>query len=196
MPRHATPRAPAEPANDDQRERRDRILRVAARMGAELGLEKVQMSDVAQRAGVALGTLYRYYPSKNHLFAGVLAGNVARVTTAPSRRRTGSAAERVADFMAEACAAMLEHPRLAHAMIHAVNAVRSEPGAPADPGLHERILAVAGVGTPTEDDRRLARLVEQCSYGVLTWAVAGETAPDEAVADVRLACLLLLEPWA
>jgi AcrR family transcriptional regulator len=195
MPRLSTGRAPAEPVRRDQRDRRDRILGVAARMGAELGLEGVQMAAVAGRAGVALGTLYRYYPSKNHLFAGVLAHNVDRTRSADRPRRSGSPAEAVADLMAGACAAMLEHPRLARAMINAVNAVRSEPGAPADPGLRDRIVAVAGIDSPSEDDLRLARLVEQCSYGVLTWAVAGETAREEAVADVRRACLLLLEPW-
>ncbi|MGW4094751.1 TetR/AcrR family transcriptional regulator [Nocardia sp. NPDC004750] len=52
--------------------RRRAILRAAARLGSERGLEHVQMSDVAASAGVALGTLYRYYPSKHHLFSGLL----------------------------------------------------------------------------------------------------------------------------
>lgn len=192
MPRLPAGRAPAEPANDEQRVRRDRILGVAARLGAKHGLERVQMTEVAQQAGVALGTLYRYYPSKNHLFAGVLLRNVARVADAPPPRPRGSAGAAVADYMADACSAMLEHPRLARAMITAINAVRSEPGMPPDTALRDRIVAVAGIEDPTEDDLRLARLVEQCAYGVLTWAVAGETTREEAVADVRRACLLLL----
>lgn len=31
--------------------------------------------------------------------------------------------------------------------------------------------------------------VEQVSFGILTWTVSGEIAPDEAVVDVREACL-------
>ena len=66
-------------------------------------------------------------------------------------------------------------------------------------GLRNRLIEALnlptdtnGVDDPTEDDLRLARLVEQCAYGVLTWAVAGEITREEAVADVRRACLLLL----
>lgn len=34
--------------------------------------EQIQMRDVAQRADVALGTLYRYFASKEHLYAAVM----------------------------------------------------------------------------------------------------------------------------
>ena len=34
--------------------------------------EEIQMRDVAERADVALGTVYRYFASKEHLFAAVL----------------------------------------------------------------------------------------------------------------------------
>ncbi|MFG1925371.1 TetR/AcrR family transcriptional regulator [Cryptosporangium sp. NPDC048952] len=55
-----------------QVERRARIL-VAAREALEAQeYEAIQMRDVAQRAGVALGTLYRCFSSKEHLYAAVL----------------------------------------------------------------------------------------------------------------------------
>jgi len=56
-----------------QRRRRERIVRAALEMleeGAEY--EQIQMRDIAERAGVALGTLYRYFTSKEHLYAAVL----------------------------------------------------------------------------------------------------------------------------
>jgi AcrR family transcriptional regulator len=55
-----------------QRARRDRIVQAAIELldGAEY--EAVQMRDVAERAGVALGTLYRYFSSKEHLYAAAL----------------------------------------------------------------------------------------------------------------------------
>jgi AcrR family transcriptional regulator len=81
--RRATPRAersetPGEgPPNPDdlipsQRERRARIVRVALRMLERGEYEDIQMRDVAERAEVALGTVYRYFGSKEHLFAAVL----------------------------------------------------------------------------------------------------------------------------
>ena len=56
-----------------QRLRRERIVQAALGLleeGAEY--ERVQIRDVAERAGVALGTLYRYFTSKEHLYAAVL----------------------------------------------------------------------------------------------------------------------------
>lgn len=55
-----------------QAERRDRILAAARDALEEQEYEAIQMRDVAQRAGVALGTLYRCFTSKEHLYAAVL----------------------------------------------------------------------------------------------------------------------------
>jgi AcrR family transcriptional regulator len=63
-----------------QRERRERIVRAAIELLGEREYETVQMRDVAERAGVALGTLYRYFSSKEHPYAAA--------------RRAGSAANR------------------------------------------------------------------------------------------------------
>ena len=64
------------PAVDDlpasQRARRDRIVDTAVEMLATDDNEKIHMRLVAARSGVALGTLYRYFPSKERLFATAL----------------------------------------------------------------------------------------------------------------------------
>jgi AcrR family transcriptional regulator len=60
----------------DRRERKDaqrnlaRVLRAAHDLFAERGAE-VTMEEVARRAGVGVGTIYRRFPSKEHLFAAV-----------------------------------------------------------------------------------------------------------------------------
>lgn len=193
MPRVAQGRSPATPITPQQQQRCDRALTAAARLGALRGLDHVQMTEVAAEANIAVGTLYRYFPSKHHLFAGVLSRSVD--TLNDPRPESADPAQAVADFMAGACRSMLRHPLLARAMITSINAVRSEYGSPADSTMRDRILAVAGMSNPTESDLRLARLVEQCAYGVLTWAVAGELEPAEAEADLRRACLLLCAGW-
>lgn len=53
-----------------QAQRRRRILAEAAAMIAERG-DDVQIRDIAARAGVALGTAYRYFGSKDRLYAEV-----------------------------------------------------------------------------------------------------------------------------
>lgn len=55
-----------------QQARRARIVTAALDLLAVSEYEAVQMRDVADRAGVALGTLYRYFSSKEHLYAAAL----------------------------------------------------------------------------------------------------------------------------
>lgn len=61
---------------NERRERKDaqrnleRVLSAAHQLLAERGAD-VTMEDVARRAGVGVGTIYRRFPSKEHLFAAV-----------------------------------------------------------------------------------------------------------------------------
>ena len=66
----AGPPAP-ETLRADQLARRQRIVRAALKALAGSDYEQVKISDVARDSGVALGTLYRYFASKEHLFAAV-----------------------------------------------------------------------------------------------------------------------------
>jgi TetR/AcrR family transcriptional regulator, cholesterol catabolism regulator len=52
--------------------RRQRIVDAAVAALDVQDYEQVQIRDVAQAGGVALGTLYRYFSSKEHLYAAVL----------------------------------------------------------------------------------------------------------------------------
>jgi AcrR family transcriptional regulator len=52
--------------------RRAKIVATAMTMMMEVDYAKIQVKDVADEAGVALGTLYRYFNSKDHLFACAL----------------------------------------------------------------------------------------------------------------------------
>jgi TetR/AcrR family transcriptional regulator, cholesterol catabolism regulator len=54
-----------------QRARRDRIVKAALRRLVSSDYDSIKVSDVAKDAKVALGTLYRYFTSKEHLFAAV-----------------------------------------------------------------------------------------------------------------------------
>src|SRR3954469_4656158 len=58
--------------SDAQRDRRCRILDATIALATKGGFDAVQMRDVAESADVALGTLYRYFPSKVHLLVSVL----------------------------------------------------------------------------------------------------------------------------
>jgi AcrR family transcriptional regulator len=66
----AGPPAP-ETLRSDQLARRQRIVRAGLRALAGSDYDQVKMSEVARDAGVALGTVYRYFASKEHLLAAV-----------------------------------------------------------------------------------------------------------------------------
>ena len=58
--------------SDAQRDRRKRILDATIALASQGGFDAVQMRSVAEHADVALGTLYRYFPSKIHLLVSAL----------------------------------------------------------------------------------------------------------------------------
>src|SRR5690242_20783392 len=62
----------SELGSEAQRERRKRILDATLAIASKGGYEAVQMRAVAERADVAVGTLYRYFPSKVHLLVSAL----------------------------------------------------------------------------------------------------------------------------
>jgi TetR/AcrR family transcriptional regulator, cholesterol catabolism regulator len=64
------PPAP-ETLRSDRLARRQRIVRAGLKALASSDYDQVKISEVARDSGVALGTLYRYFTSKEHLFAAV-----------------------------------------------------------------------------------------------------------------------------
>jgi AcrR family transcriptional regulator len=107
---------------ESQQERRARILSAARELAAEGGYDAVVMRDVAERAGVALGTLYRYFASKDHLLAEVLVewgGELeARLRRAPPRGDTPR--ERVLTVLRHAVREVETEPVLAAALTTAL----------------------------------------------------------------------------
>jgi AcrR family transcriptional regulator len=71
MPHGAAPPPSPESLTASQFARRERIVKVALNLLVNGDYEKIQMKDVAEGSDVALGTVYRYFTSKEHLFAAV-----------------------------------------------------------------------------------------------------------------------------
>lgn len=65
----------APPVRADARRNREIVLRTAARVFAEDGLE-VSLGRIARRAGVGAGTVYRHFPSKEILVEAVLVEHI------------------------------------------------------------------------------------------------------------------------
>jgi AcrR family transcriptional regulator len=69
---------PARPLRADARRNRDRLLHAAAAAFAAEGLS-VPLDEIARRAGVGPGTLYRHFPTKEALFEAVLHDRLQRL---------------------------------------------------------------------------------------------------------------------
>lgn len=198
MPRIAESRPAAEPTSAEQKERYRRILAAAAAGGARHGLDRVQMQDVAKEAGVAIATLYRYFPSKTHMFIGVLRWQVDQLDPQVISPRPGLDPVRaVAELLITASQQLFRQPLLAIAMLQSNNAAHLDDlhGAAGIEGrFRQLILVAAGIEDPTEEDERLVRLIGQCWYGVLMSRLNGHTSQAESRGDIRRACELLLAP--
>lgn len=62
----------------DARRNRGRVLAAARTLFAERGRE-VQMGEVAARAGLGVGTVYRHFPDRDNLLDAVVAESIERV---------------------------------------------------------------------------------------------------------------------
>jgi TetR/AcrR family transcriptional regulator, cholesterol catabolism regulator len=110
-----------------QAARRERVIVAAMELGAEGGYDAVQMRDVAARANVALGTIYRYFSSKDHLLAAALVEWANDLERRVGQRppRGGTTADRVVDILGRATRAMEKEPELSAAVVTALSS--SEP---------------------------------------------------------------------
>jgi TetR/AcrR family transcriptional regulator len=59
-------------------EKRERLLREAARLFAERGFNQTDMAELAGRAGVAKGSIYNYFESKEDLYLYVCRDGIER----------------------------------------------------------------------------------------------------------------------
>ncbi|TMV47928.1 TetR/AcrR family transcriptional regulator, partial [Thioclava sp. BHET1] len=65
----------------DAQRNRDRLLGVAAEVFAERGTQ-ASLEEIARRADVGIGTLYRHFPSRDHLIAATYRREIDRLCTA------------------------------------------------------------------------------------------------------------------
>jgi AcrR family transcriptional regulator len=184
---------------DAQRARRRRILAAAAELSSEGGFDAVQMREVAERADVALGTLYRYFPSKIHLLVSVLADEMEELRERLATTPPGDEApvERVQAVLQRSIRALQRNPRLYGAVIRAMmfgdESTRNENETVSQHMDAIVTSAIAGRGqVATDDDLAVARLISKIWLAdILSW-LAGRSTVEQMQTDVALAVRLLV----
>jgi TetR/AcrR family transcriptional regulator, cholesterol catabolism regulator len=103
-------------------DRGDAILDAALELAARGGFDNVRQREVAARANVALGTLYKRFRSKEDLLAGAMARESERLEKKLDKRpaRGTTIPARVSSFFAIATRHQCKQPHVAHAMIRAM----------------------------------------------------------------------------
>ncbi|WKX69340.1 TetR/AcrR family transcriptional regulator [Streptomyces sp. XD-27] len=106
-PAHSRP-GPEVPRRSDARRNRERLVDAARAVFAESGPE-ASLNEIAQRAGVGPGTLYRHFPNRRTLLAAVLRDRIDTLCGHAERLLTADSADRA---LAEWLHAFLEHARV------------------------------------------------------------------------------------
>lgn len=101
-----------------QRARRDRIVAAAIELLRDDEYDAIQMRHVAEAAHVALATIYRYFSSKEHLYAAaLLAWAEAFPPDATPLRGADTDEARLRALMRRAVRAFERHPQMMRAEI-------------------------------------------------------------------------------
>jgi AcrR family transcriptional regulator len=202
LPRTSTIGSPgtsgdAEFSSAAQRDRRKRILDATLALASKGGYEAVQMRTVAEQANVALGTLYRYFPSKIHLLVSALVREFERTqqkldrTTIPG----DTSYERMLFVLGRITKTMQRDPMLTEAMTRAF--MFADPSAAAEVNTVARLMEhtltqAIHEGEPTADEVAIARIIGDVWLSNLVAWVTRRASADDVSNNLELAARLLL----
>ncbi|GAB4003251.1 TetR family transcriptional regulator [Nocardioides ultimimeridianus] len=194
--------------NDDrggsaaQRDRRKRILDATYELAANGGFEAVQMRAVAEQADVALGTLYRYFPSKIHLLVSGLDRQFEEASKRLHERQIpgDTQADRVLWVLKRLTRGMQGDPKLTEALTRAFmfadSSVKNE--------IHSVGMSMTAIVTHamhgqdaddaeiTDQDIAVARVIGDIWLSALVGWVTGRTTAAETAAHMETAVRLVL----
>jgi AcrR family transcriptional regulator len=167
--------------------RREAILAAACDTLAEKGIAAVQIVPIAERAGIAAGTVYRYFPSKTELVAAVVTDFAGEEIVAIERAAAsapGPLSALAAAIGTFAMRAMARRP-----LVLALTAERSEPELTEALASYRRMLAakLEGLIRKALDGGQLqqqdAALAAPAVIGALIEGLLGPLAPATAPVD-------------
>ena len=189
------------------KDRRDKILDVAVALAEEGGFENVRQRDVAANAGVALGTLYKRFRSKEEILCAALEREAEmlerRMETNPAVGKTH--VDRIGSFFNTITRGMLRKPRFARAVIRAM--ASGEEGVAKTVASYQGritgliIAAMRGVGRLTftdasekpvnEKEVKLALLLQQIWFASLVGWSAGLVGQNDVIDQIKDAAGLI-----
>jgi TetR/AcrR family transcriptional regulator, cholesterol catabolism regulator len=182
-----------------QRDRRKRILDATIALATRGGFDAVQMRAVAEQADVALGTLYRYFPSKIHLLVSALGREFEKAESAGRGKPIpgDTPHERVMHVLGRTTRGLQGEPHLTEALTRAFMfadaSVQSE--------IHHVGMLMTSMLTRamqpgktdlTEEDVAIAKVIGDVWLAALVGWVTGRTTSEDVTHQMDVAVRLLL----
>lgn len=185
------------PLTERQEARRRRILAASTTLACGGGFDAVQMREVAEISGVALGTLYRYFPSKIHLLVATMEDQLVQLHEALRQRPPAATApsERVAETLLRAFRGLQREPQLADAMVRAL--IFADRSVSAEVDTVSRLtttIIVDAMDLPDGPDSRqlsAVRVIEHTWHATLVAWLSGRASVAQVRQDIRTASRLL-----
>lgn len=172
-----------------QRARRERILTAAIDLASDGGWDAVQMREVAERAQVALGTVYRYFPSKVHLLVAALGQTFQSLHDSVRVDPGASAPDRVYRVVATMTRYLGRHRRLSGAMIRALMTAGTEVARDVE-AVGDLLVDVITAAThdpgepPTEDDVLVAHIIGKVWLTDVVTLLSGRMTVSQVLEDL------------
>jgi AcrR family transcriptional regulator len=183
--------------------RRAQLLEAVIDLVREVGPATLQMRDVADKAGIALGTVYRYFSSKEHLLAAALCEwqeRLARRVLMPPRageeaEASGDLTERVLSYVRKEIRGFARNPKIAELMVQVH--VSSDPYArdalARMAAINDEVMAKLLVGVPPERAEVVKSALGAILMNSLVYWVTGRGSLAEMTNTVESVTRLVLE---
>jgi len=169
---------------ENQLARRQRVIDAGLVLLRQRDYERIQVKDVAEEAGVALGTVYHYFASKEHLFAEVLVKWAATLRTSLTRRPLvgDSPQQRLTEALHRSVRAFQRQPQLAR-LISALE-LSADPFATETLGRVDAITTSVYLELLEGIDPDLARSIVRTAEAVMDSMLRSWSAERLAITDL------------
>jgi TetR/AcrR family transcriptional regulator, cholesterol catabolism regulator len=186
-----------------------RVVDAAIALAERGGFDAVKLRDVAEASGVALGTLYKYFRSKEEILLFAVNEDMERLEAVMGERPPAGATptERITEFFARATRGFVRRPAYAQAVLRGT-AMSPSSTAVQQAGFHlrmSRMVVAALRGEPSllgrrlaepvgsERERRIALVLEHVWFACLLGWVSGLHPVKTITERMEDAVSLLLE---
>ena len=185
-------------------EKRSRILETAIELAEKGGFDNVRLRDVAAQADVALGTLYKRFPSKESILVAALELEAEKLEKRLTKKpfEAESPLERVLEFFDQVSRTLFRKPNLGRAVLRALTS-GDEDLTEQVASFHQRMtnmivaalrgsLITAIYPEPSNDELMVAFIMQQQWFAALVGWMGGLISKPMVIDQLRITLTVVL----